>query len=117
MAGHAGTHSRLNGWQKRVMLAALIALQGVIAFSPLLEVSERGRLGAHVEQQGASHRYQHDEGTCAVCKVRSMHSAPAGAGPILVAERLHTDASRSAPVAPPRTLAHATLPRAPPQLT
>src|SRR5579871_6550552 len=91
---------RPNGWCRRVALAALFALQGAIALAPLLEPSEKGRLGAHAESQGAQHKYQHDESTCAVCSVRSMHSSPAQSAPPVVDEREHSVASAETPVAP-----------------
>ncbi len=98
-------------------MAALFALQGAITVSPLLEPTEKGRLGAHAEEQGAQHKYQHDETTCAVCAVRSLHSSPPQGCPAITCERLQTVAVLDTPVAPSRPSDPTTLPRAPPRLT
>ena len=108
---------RPNGWSRRFALAALFALQGAIALAPLVEPSEKGRLGAHAEGQGAQHKYQHDESTCAVCAVRSMHSAPAQSAPPVVHEHEHSVALAETPAAPSLGADITALPRAPPQLT
>jgi hypothetical protein len=103
------------GWRRKLVLAALFALQGAITFAPLLEVSERGRLGAHAEERGAQHKYQHDEATCAVCAVRSLHSAPSQHCPAIDCEQHRTVAALDAPWAPARRAVSSALPRAPPQ--
>jgi hypothetical protein len=105
------------GWRRRIALAALIALQTAITFSPLLETTEKGRLGAHAEEQGAQHRYQHDESTCAVCAVRSLHSSPAQACPAIACEQQQSIAVLDAPSAPSRSADPTALPRAPPSLS
>jgi hypothetical protein len=104
-------------WPRRLALALLVALQGAITVSPLLETTEKGRLGAHAEEQGAQHRYQHDEATCAVCAVRSLHSSPAQGCPAITCERMQGVAVLNVPVAPSRRTDPTTLPRAPPRLT
>jgi hypothetical protein len=104
-------------WPRRIALALVVALQGAIAVSPLFEPTEKGRLGAHAEEKGAQHRYQHDESTCAVCAVRSLHSSPARGCPPIVSERQQAVATLDAPVAPQRQADPTTLPRAPPRLS
>lgn len=108
---------RPTGWCRRVALAALFALQGAIALAPLAEPSEKGRLGAHAEQQGAQHQYQHDETTCAVCAVRSLHCSPAQGCPPIVLEHQQLAAPLDTPMAPSLRVGPTALPRAPPQLS
>ncbi|MFI5233055.1 MAG: hypothetical protein ACHQSE_11165 [Gemmatimonadales bacterium] len=108
---------RPNSWFRRVALAALFALQGAIALAPLAEPSEKGRMGAHVEQQGARHQYQHDETTCVVCAVRSLHCTPAHACAPIVVDQQEAVAVLDAPVAPSLRVGPTALPRAPPQLS
>ncbi|MGH7656154.1 MAG: hypothetical protein ACREN6_15995, partial [Gemmatimonadaceae bacterium] len=101
---------RPNGWCRRIALAALFALQGAIALAPLAETTEKGRLGAHAEPKGAQHKYQHDEATCAVCAVRSLHCTPVHVCPPMVGERQQSIAALKAPVAPARRVNPTTLP-------
>jgi hypothetical protein len=108
---------RQTGWPRKLALAALFALQGAITLSPLLEVTERGRMGAHAEERGARHKYQHDEATCAVCAVRSLHSAPAQSCPAIDCERQRYVAELDTPNGPARRIVPSALPRAPPQRT
>lgn len=108
---------RRSSWRRRIGLAVLVALQGAITAAPLLEPSEKGRIGAHAEEQGAQHKYQHDEATCAVGAVRSLHSAPATACPPISSDRLDGLAAREAIFAPGRHVVPTTLPRAPPVLS
>jgi hypothetical protein len=108
---------RISGWRRQIALAVLFALQGAIALAPLLEASEKGRMGAHAEQRGAQHKYQHDDRTCAVCAVRSLHSSPAQSCPAIACERQQTVAALDARVSPARRVAPTALPRAPPQQT
>ncbi len=108
---------RLLSWRRQIALAVLFALQGAITLAPLLEPTEKGRMGAHAEQQGARHKYQHDETNCAVCAVRSLHSSPAQNCPSIVCERQSTIAALDAKVAPAFRAAPTALPRAPPQLS
>jgi hypothetical protein len=117
MFSSSGLLRRPNGWCRRVALAALFALQGAIALAPLAEPTEKGRLGAHAEQQGAQHQYQHDEATCAVCSVRSLHCSPAHNCPPIVGEHQETVASHDTPLAPALRVGPTALPRAPPQLS
>ncbi len=108
---------RLTGWRHQFVLAALFALQGAITLSPLLEPNEKGRMPVHVEQQGATHRYQHNEATCAICAVRSLHSSPAQTCPAIACDRQQTVAALDAPVTPAFRVDPTALPRAPPQPT
>jgi hypothetical protein len=108
---------RQSGWHRKLVLAVLFALQGAITFAPLLEVSERGRLGAHAEERGAQHKYQHDEATCAVCAVRSLHAAPAQGCAAIACERERSVTVLDAPWSPARRVISSALPRAPPQLS
>jgi len=108
---------RPTGWRNHLALAVLFALQGAITLAPLLEPSEKGRMRSHVEQQGATHRYQHDETTCAVCRVRALHSSPAESSPAIDYEHHQPGAIADAPVAPARRVGSIILPRAPPQPT
>ena len=108
---------RQSGWHRKLVFAVLFALQGAITLAPLLEVTERGRHGAHAEERGAQHKYQHDEATCAVCAVRSLHSAPVQSCPAIDCERQRTVAALDAPWAPARRVMSSAFPRAPPQPT
>ena len=60
-----------NVW-RRTAAAALVALQAVIAVSPVLEQRDEVRPYAHVEAQGSRHLAAHDEETCTVCTVRTL---------------------------------------------
>jgi hypothetical protein len=117
MFARSGPLRRLSGWRRQIALAVLFALQGAITLAPLLEPTEKGRMGAHVEQHGARHKYQHDETNCAVCAVRSLHSSPAQQCPSIVCERQSTIAALDPQVAPAFRAAPTALPRAPPQLS
>jgi len=67
---------------RRVAAFALFALQGAVALSPMAEPAHSSRPTSHVEEQGSTHLYGHDESACAVCALGSMHAAiperPAG---------------------------------------
>lgn len=65
------TRWALISW-RRSAAAALIALQAVIAVSPVLERRHEVRRGAHVETQGSRHLFAHDETTCTVCAARTL---------------------------------------------
>lgn len=58
---------------RRGVFAALLALQGAVVLSPAWEPRPTGALGAHVEETGARHLDLHNEATCALCAVRSLH--------------------------------------------
>ena len=105
------------GWRRRIAFAVLLALQGAITVSPLLDPGEKGRIGAHAEERGAQHKYQHDETTCAVCAVRSLHASPARSCAPIVCDRHESFAARETPLAPVRRVVPTTLPRAPPSLS
>ena len=70
---------------RRTAAAALIALQAVIAVSPVLERRDEVRRDTHVEAQGGRHLFAHDESTCAVCAVRTASGAAPAESPALVA--------------------------------
>jgi hypothetical protein len=114
MFGPIRSLRRPTGLRRQLALAALFVLQAAITLSPLIEPSERGRMGAHAEQRGARHKYQHDEATCAVCAVRSLHSSPAQTCPAIVCERQQSVAALDAPAGPSRNVDPTALPRAPP---
>lgn len=117
MFPRSGPLRRPKGWCRQVALTVLLALQGAISLSALLEPTEKGWMGAHAEQQGAVHQYQHDESTCAVCSVRSLHPSPAQSCAPIVCERQHSVAALDAPAIPAVRVDPTTLPRAPPQLS
>lgn len=48
-----------------------MALQVVIAVSPVLERQNETRLDTHMEDWGSRHLFAHDEATCVGCAVRS----------------------------------------------
>jgi hypothetical protein len=108
---------RHGGWHRKLALGVMLVLQGAIALSPLLEVTERARMGAHAEERGAQHKYQHDEATCALCGVRSLHAAPSQRCPAIECERQQSVAALDAPRAPAARAASSALARAPPQHT
>lgn len=101
---------------RQLLLAVLLLLQAAVSVAPLLEATEWGRIGAHVEQQ-AKHKYQHDEGTCAICAVRSLHSSPAHTCPAIECEQQVALAALEAPVATGHSEESSVLPRAPPSRT
>jgi len=117
MRPHYTPVRRHTAWYRQFALVLLFALQGAITLSPLIEPSEKGRMGAHAEERGAQHKYQHDEATCAVCAVRSLHAAATQSAEPIIAERVHTAAALNTPLAPARRADATLLPRAPPQLS
>jgi hypothetical protein len=117
MRAHFIQTRRKTRWYRQFALALLFALQGAITLSPLIEPSEKGRMGAHAEERGARHKYQHDESTCAVCAVRSLHAAATQSSPPIIGERVYTAAALDMPVASTGRADVTVLPRAPPQLT
>ena len=104
----------LTGWRRQLALGVLLVLQAAITLSPLLETNEAGRMRSHVEEQGAQHKYQHDDSTCAVCAVRSLHSAPAENCPAIECDRQQSIAALDAPVSIAFRSDPTALPRAPP---
>ncbi len=106
---------RQSGWHRKLVFAVLFVLQAGLTLSPLIEPSEKGRLGAHAEQQGARHKYQHDETTCAVCAVRLLHSSPPQSCPAVACEAQQSVAALDTPSAPAYRADPTALPRAPPQ--
>ena len=98
------------------LVLALVAIAGQSAVVSVSAVADDTGAAAHVEQSGVSLHHAHNEGTCVVCRVLSIHgrtevqSAPAVAQP-------------TAPSAPPSVLSRrperitstSNLSRAPPR--
>jgi hypothetical protein len=55
---------------------ALVLVQVVIAFTPLVEARGVGA-AAHVESRSDARHYVHAEANCAFCAVRTIHATPA----------------------------------------
>ena len=69
---------------RRSAAAALLALQAVIAVSPMIERRDEVRRDTHVEAQGSRHLFAHDEGTCTLCAARTLlGDLPADPAPLL----------------------------------
>lgn len=66
-----GFRQTLTAWRRTVSVA-LLALQAVIALSPVIERRHEASRGAHVEALGSRHLLAHDEATCAVCSARTL---------------------------------------------
>jgi len=111
-----GTSLALISW-RRTAVAALIALQAVIAVSPVLERRDEVRRDTHVEAQGNRHLFGHDESTCGVCAVRIASGAAPEESPALVATatRGKVEIAYATVVLPSGTTAD-NPPRAPPVL-
>jgi hypothetical protein len=62
---------------RRVLGALALALQALVLSSAIWEPQPAARLGVHVEQPGTRHVGMHDEASCTVCAVRSLHAPPA----------------------------------------
>jgi hypothetical protein len=62
---------------RRLTALALVALQGAIALSPMWESHGEVRLDTHAEQDGTRDVGLHNEATCIVCAVRTLHAAAA----------------------------------------
>lgn len=93
------TRPALSSW-RRSAAAALIALQAVIAVSPVLERRDAVPRDAQVETQGSRHLFAHDESSCAVCAVRTLEAdvPPQAAAPIAVATNSLVDPTDAADV-------------------
>lgn len=83
-----GSSVALISW-RRSAAAVLIALQAVIAVSPVLERRDEVRRDTHAEEQGSRHLLAHDESTCGVCAVRTVASdaLPQAAVPVAIVAR------------------------------
>ncbi|MFI5309694.1 MAG: hypothetical protein ACHQQ3_00560 [Gemmatimonadales bacterium] len=101
----------------RVASLALLALQGAVVASPLVEPRGEGRLGAHAEQDGARHLNLHNEATCALCSARAQTSMPGQVTPDIECLRAQVVAALETYAAPTREDAHGTLSRAPPPVS
>jgi hypothetical protein len=98
----------------RVASLALVALQGAVAVSPLIEPRTEALLGAHAEPDGARHVNLHNEATCALCSARAQTSMPAHVTPGIECARQQAIAALETHAAPSREDAHYNLSRAPP---
>ncbi|MHB1312570.1 MAG: hypothetical protein ACYC3L_11200 [Gemmatimonadaceae bacterium] len=100
---------------RRIAALALFALQGAVALSPIAEPVHTGRPVAHVEEQGSTHVYSHDESTCAVCIVGSLHAlVPGGTAGIATPPGRHDVLSLVSRAAPAPDVVPANHSRAPP---
>jgi len=100
---------------RRLTALALIALQGGIAASPLWEPASEGRLAAHTEQDGAQHKGLHNEATCVVCAVRTLHASAADKPvSLMAAQPLRLVATVAPHVMASRERVRTNLSRAPP---
>jgi hypothetical protein len=92
-----------------------MALQGGIALSPLWEARSEVRLDTHAEQDGTRDVGLHNEATCIVCAVRTLHAAAsARTFDFVTAPRMLVVASFAARAIPSRDPARTNLSRAPP---
>ena len=99
----------------RLASLALLALQGAVALSPLVEGRSEQRLGAHAEQDGARHLNLHNEDTCALCSARAQTAMPAEPAPAIAGAALKVVAAMETYAAPAREQAHHNRSRAPPR--
>jgi hypothetical protein len=60
-------------WHRRLSALLMLVLQCGMAMAPMAEREGR-RTVTHVEQQGTRHAQLHNEATCALCAVRSLHA-------------------------------------------
>jgi len=110
-----GPRLRTHQWLRRAVALALFALQGAVALSPLADAAHTDR-PQHAEESGAAHRYAHDESTCALCAVQSLHAAvPPRECACAVAPQHQGVASRTALGAAAPDGGPSNLSRAPPQ--
>jgi hypothetical protein len=101
--------------RRRITALALLAVQGVIAASPLWEPKLEAPLRSHAEREAARHPGMHNEATCGVCAVRLMSAS-------LPVRVVHADTSPGqqrhpmweASASAPRDVTPANLSRAPP---
>jgi hypothetical protein len=102
---------------RRVVALALFALQGAVALSPAVERGQTERPQTHVEERGAVHPFAHDDATCALCSVRSMHAAvPARPSGVVSPPGLQRLLTLVALVAPAPDGGPSNLSRAPPSV-
>jgi hypothetical protein len=100
---------------RRLTALALVALQGAIALSPMWESHREVRLDTHAEQDGTRDVGLHNEATCIVCAVRTLHAAAsAGTFDFVTAPRMLVVASVTLRAVPSRHPARTNLSRAPP---
>lgn len=100
---------------RRVVALALFALQGAMALSPIAESVHTNRAHMHIEAPGTRHPYEHDESTCALCFVQSLHAAvPQRPGRLAPTPIWPGSIAFVARVAPAPDVAPTNLSRAPP---
>ena len=104
-------------WRRRLAALVLLVTQVGVATSLVFEAQAETRLSAHAEQDGARHAGLHNESTCVVCAVRSMHAAtPQHAAPATVGQVLARPAALTLVTAPQRDGPGSNPSRAPPPL-
>lgn len=112
----ASLRSRLS-WS-RITTAALLALQVVVAFSPIAERLTPISRVVHTHDQQEHHARLHDDATCAICAART--SMAEAAGPTEDVERIELPRETpgtARPVIVPRPARATNSSRAPPVLS
>jgi hypothetical protein len=111
---------RLSRTRSRLMtLFAVLAALGQLAVSvvaPLGEVRTGQSAPAHVEAQGITKHYAHNEGACVACSVTSLLSLPSIPRALLVEIARDVETPIALERAAPQRAHDATSPRAPPTL-
>src|SRR5471032_1032143 len=101
-------------WGRRLLALALFAVQGGIAVSPLWEPHDQG-MRVHAEQDGSRHTGLHNEATCVVCAIRSLHAiASTRIERTVVAPRIRVVSAAAPRFVPSPDNASTNLSRAPP---
>jgi len=95
---------------------ALLALTGQSALACISAAGDEAGAAAHVERSGIAQHHAHNEATCVVCRVLSLHGRVHVASPIRATYTVGPDAPQSALAARPEqhNLPH-NLSRAPPE--
>ena len=99
-------------------LIAFVAFAGqlTLALAPLAEGRD-ARMASHVEANGSSTHFTHDEAKCISCQARSMHSAPErDVTPPIVLEIVARVVVDQAVFGRSADLNHQSNPRAPPSV-
>lgn len=113
---HHSPRSRSTLW-RRVATAALLLLQVMVAFSPVVERQGTIRQVTHAHDQQRHHGLTHDDTNCAVCAARTQVAEAAELPAVaMVAEPPRAPAVADLPAAPPREPRGANPSRAPPVL-
>ena len=69
---------------RRRTAITLLALQGGIALAPVAEPASGVAVVAHVDEQGTSHHFAHNEARCAICSLRTLVADVPAAAPAAV---------------------------------